>query len=145
MSRYKMVQLTNKTIGAVAVNALVPLGTITRRVDCSNNASAFTVTSSNTDTITINEEGYYKVTYSISAVATDAGLATVTLVVNGIDTYTVGATATAGGTVNLTLPYEVRVFRRCNNVATNNPMTIQIKSGVALTSAVANIIVEKKY
>lgn len=145
MSRYKMVQLTNKTIGAVAVNALVPLGTITRRVDCSNGASAFTVTSSNTDTITINEEGYYKVTYSISAVATDAGLATVTLVVNGIDTYTVGATATAGGTVNLTLPYEVRVFRRCNNVATNNPMTIQIKSGVALTSAVANIIVEKKY
>lgn len=145
MSKYRMVQLTNKNIGAVAVNALVPLGTVTRRVDCSNNISAFTVTSSNTDTVTINEEGYYKVTYSISAIATTAGLATVTLVVNGLDTYTVGATATADGTVNLTLPYEVRVFRRCNNVATNNPMTIQIKSGADLTSAVANIIVEKKY
>lgn len=145
MGKYKMVQLTNKNIGEVAINALIPFGTITRRVDCQNNIAAFTTTSSNTDTVTINEAGYYKVDYSISAVVPVAGITTITLVVNGVDVYTVGATATAGGTLNLTLPYIVRVFKRCDSIATNNPMTIQVKSSVALTSAVANIIVEKVY
>ena len=68
-----------------------------------------------------------------------------TLVVNGTDIYTVGATAVAGNTINLTLPYVVRVFRRCDNVATNNPMTIQFKTNADLTSAVANVTVEKIY
>lgn len=145
MSRFKMLQLTNNNIGAVAANALVPLGTITRRIDCSNNMSTFSVTSSNTDTITINEAGYYEISYSISEVATNAGITTVTLIINGVDTYTVGATATAGGTLNLTLPYTTRVFNRCDNIATNNPMTIQFRTNAALTSATANVIVKKIY
>lgn len=142
----KMVQMTNKNIGVVAVNGFIPFGTITRRVDCGNCNSAFTISSSNTDTITINEEGYYKITYSITDVATDVGVNSITLVVNGTDTYTVGATvAVAGNAINLTLPYVVRVFRRCDNVTTNNPMTIQIRADDAITSATANIIIEKIY
>ena len=145
MSRFKMVQITNNNIDVVNANALMPLGTITRRVDCSNNMSAFSITSSNTDTITINEAGYYEVEYSVSEVVTNAGITTITLVVNGVDTYTVGATATAGGTLNLTLPYVVRVFNRCDNIATNNPMTIQFKTNAALTSATSNVDVKKIY
>lgn len=145
MSRFKMVQLTNKDIGTVAANALMPLGTITRRVDCSNNMSAFTVASSNTDTITINEAGYYEITYSVSEVATAAGITTITLIVNGVDVTTVGVTATAGGTINLTLPYTVRVFNRCDNIATNNPMTIQFRTNADITSATSNVIVKKIY
>lgn len=141
-----MIQITNKNIGAVAINGLIPLGTITRRIDCGDCCTAFTVSSSNTDTITINEEGYYKITYSITDLATAVGLNTITLVVNGTDTYTVGETvAVAGDAINLTLDYVVRVFRKCDNVATNNPMTIQIRADDAITSATANIIIERIY
>ena len=145
MSRFKMVQITNNNIDVVNANALMPLGTITRRVDCSNNMSAFSISSSNTDTITINEAGYYEVEYSVSEVATAAGITTITLVVNGVDTYTVGATATAGGTLNLTLPYTVRVFNRCDNIATNNPMTIQFRTNADITSATSNVVVKRIY
>lgn len=138
--------MTNKNIGVVAVNGLIPFGTVTRRIDCGNCCSAFTISSSNTDTITINEEGYYKVTYSITELATAVGLNSITLVVNGVDTYTVGETvATAGDAIDLTLPYVVRVFKKCDNVATNNPMTIQIRADEAITSATANIIIERIY
>ena len=142
----KMIQMTNKNIGVVAINGLIPFGNITRRVDCGNCGSTFTVSSSNTDTITINEEGYYRVTYSITDLATAVGLNTITLVVNGVDTYTVGETvAEAGDAINLTFDFVVRVFKRCDNVATNNPMTIQVRADDAITSATANIIVERIY
>lgn len=146
MHKNKMIQMTNKNIGVVAANALIPFGTITRRIDCGNCYSAFTISSSNTDTITINEEGYYQITYSITDVATAVGVNSITLIVNGVDTYTVGETvAVAGDAINLTLPYVVRVFRRCDNVATNNPMTIQVRADDAITSATANIIIERIY
>ena len=146
MYKDKMIQMTNKNIGVVAVNGLIPFGTVTRRIDCGNCCSAFTISSSNTDTITINEEGYYKITYSITDLATAVGLNSITLVVNGVDTYTVGETvAVAGDAIDLTLPYVVRVFKRCDNVATNNPMTIQIRADEAITSATANIIIERIY
>lgn len=146
MSREKMIQMTNKNIGVVTANSFIPLGTITRRIDCGNCCSAFTISSSNTDTITINEEGYYKVTYSITDLATAVGLNSITLVVNGVDAYTVGETvAVAGDAINLTLPYVVRVFKRCDNVATNNPMTIQVRADDAITSATANIVIERIY
>lgn len=143
---FKMIQLTNKKIGVVPVGAYIPLGVITRRIDCDDNTSAFTVSSSGADTITINTAGYYKITYSITEVATNDGLNTVTLVVNGTDALQVGETvATAGDAIDLTIPYVVRVFKRCDNVATNNPMTIQLRADDAITSATANIIVEKIY
>jgi hypothetical protein len=146
MHKEKIIQMTNKNIGVVNANGFIPFGTITRRVDCGNCCSTFTISSSNTDTITINEEGYYKITYSITDVATAVGLNTITLVVNGVDTYTVGETvAVAGDAINLDLPYVVRVFKRCDNVATNNPMTIQVRADDAITSATANIIIERIY
>ena len=146
MNNKKMIQMTNKNIGVVAINGFIPFGTITRRIDCGNCCPAFSVSSSNTDTITINEEGYYKVTYSITDLATAVGLNTITLVVNGVDTYTVGETVgVAGDAINLTFDYVVRVFKRCDNVATNNPMTIQVRADDAITSATANIIVERIY
>ena len=144
MSKFKMVQMTNKNIGVVSANNFIPFGTITRRVDCTNCVSAFTISSSNADTITINEEGYYEITYSITDLATNVGLNSITLVVNGTDTYTVGETvATAGDAIDLTLPYVVRVFKRCDNVATNNPMTIQVRADEPITSATANIIIKR--
>lgn len=146
MSRFKLLQMTNNNIGEVAIDGLIPLGTVTRRIDCGTNCSAFTVSASNADTVTISEAGYYDIKYSITGLATATGLNSISLVINGTDTYSVGGTvATAGDAINLTLPYVVRVFKRCDNIATNNPMTVQIKADTALTSATANLIIEKVY
>lgn len=140
----KDLQMTNKNIGAVAVNELITFGTVTRKIDCGTNCHAFTISSSNADTVTINESGYYDITYSITALATATGLNSISLIVNGEDVYAVGQTvATAGDAINLTLAYQVRVFKKCDNIATNNPMTIQIKADTAITSATANLIIEK--
>jgi hypothetical protein len=69
-----------------------------------------------------------------------------TLVINGTNTYSVSETATAAGIVNIDLDFVTRVFRRSDDIATNNPMSIQIKStGVALTGGTSNFIVERVY
>lgn len=143
---FKLIEMKNSTIGAVAINGLIPFGTITRKIDCEDNCPAFTVSSNNADTITINSAGYYEITYSLTALATATGLNSITLVVNGTNTYQVGETvATAGDAINLTLPYVVRVYNKCNNTATNNPMTIQVKADTAITSATSNLIIKKIY
>lgn len=146
MSRFKMIQITNNAIGAVAANANIPLGTITRRIDCNKCNTTFSVASSTSDTVVLNEAGYYKVTYSITAIATDTGLSSISLIANGASVYTVGETVSAAGdAINLTLPFYVRVFDQNNNIATNNPLSLQVRSSSALTSATANMIVEKLY
>lgn len=146
MSKFKMIEIKNSNIGAVAVNGLIPLGTIIRKIDCGTNCPAFMVTSSNSDTVTISEAGYYEITYSITALATATGLNSVTLVLNGVDLYQVGQTvSTAGDAINLTLPYTARVYARCNNMATNNPMTVQFRADTAMNSATANLIIKKIY
>jgi hypothetical protein len=145
MSKYKMIQLTNNNILEVAANALVPLGNITRKIDCYNNCSTFTVATSNADSVILSEPGYYKITYSGSFVCTDAGTAKLNLIVNGSTTFSASATNVAAETVNLTIPYVVRVFPVCQSDANNNPMTVQIQTETALTSANTNLIIEKVY
>ena len=146
MSNYRLLQLTNNNVPEVAENINMPLGTITRRVTCNKFEPTFVVTTSNVDTVTINEEGYYKITYNAALIATAAGDVEMTLVINGTNTYSVSETATAAGIVNIDLDFVTRVFRRSDDIATNNPMSIQIKStGVALTGGTSNFIVERVY
>ena len=146
MSNYRLLQLTNNNVPEVAENINMPLGTITRRVTCNKFEPTFVVSTSNVDTVTINEEGYYKITYNAALIATAAGDVEMTLVINGTNTYSVSETATAAGIVNVDLDFVTRVFRRCDDIATNNPMTVQIKStGVALTGGTSNFIVERVY
>ena len=59
----KLIQITNTGIGAVAVDAYMPLGTITRKYGMGCNCPTYTTANSNIDTITINDEGYYDITY----------------------------------------------------------------------------------
>lgn len=146
MSNYRLLQLTNNNIPEVATTTNMPLGSITRRVTCNKFEPTFVVSTSNVDTVTINEEGYYKITYNAALIATDAGDVEMTLVINGTNTYSVSETATAAGIVNVDLDFVTRVFRRSDDIATNNPMSIQIKStGVALTGGTSNFIVERVY
>lgn len=139
-SCYKLIQLTNTTIGDVAVDAFLPYGTVTRRINAPFNCcNTFFVTTSETDTVTLNDVGFYKITYSLTAEAAAAGTATIALVANGTSVYTVSeAIAAVDSPANLTLPYTIRV------TSETVPVTIQIQNtGVALTGSSSNLIIEK--
>ena len=145
---YRMIQLTNKNIQAVAANALMPLGSITRRV-CprTNCCQTFEVTTSGADTVNITEQGYYRVTYNVSAISAAAGLVSFSLNVGCTSVDVGSATAAAvGDTVNVTIPFMVRAFGNCASLPVNLPLAIQVENtGAALTSAVSNIMIERTY
>jgi hypothetical protein len=143
----KLLQLTNPSIGAVAVNAFVPMGTTTLvyPVNCSNCCQTYTVTSSTADTVQINKSGAYRIIYNASLVATDAGEVVLELKVNGVTKYTVTATATAAGTVNVSIPFEIYLPCNCAGNPANIPAYVQIQStGVAITSGTSNLIISKE-
>lgn len=145
---YKLIQITNNNVGIVAANANIPVGNITRKISCNNKCcTTFDVTSSTSDTVTLNEPGYYKITYSASLIAEAVGEVSVGIISNGAQVYEVGENAAAvSDVVNLTAPFVVRVFGNCQNLPSNCPMTIQFENtGVAVTGGNANILIEKVY
>ena len=145
-SCYKQIQLTNTEIGDVAVDAYIPYGRVTRRINAPYNCcNTFSVTSSTSDTVTINDTGFYKITYSLTALAEAAGEVTISLVTNGVTVYSVTETAAAAAdSVNLTLPYTIRVCPNCSATPDNVPVSVQIQNtGVALTGVSSNMIIEK--
>jgi hypothetical protein len=147
MTNAKILQLTNSTIGAIAVNGNMPLGvtTVVYPFDVSNCFPTYTITSSTSDTLVINKSGTYNFIYNASVIATGAGEVTLGLVVNGVTKYTTSVTATAAGTVNITLPYEIYIPCNCASSPNNVPTYIQVQStGVALTSGTSNLIVSKE-
>jgi hypothetical protein len=133
-------------VNDVAVNEYMPLGRVTRRINSPFNCcNTFTVTSSASDAIMLNDVGFYKVTYSLTATAAAAGEVTVALVTNGTPIYSVSqAIVDETNSVNLTLPYTIRVCSACSATPDNVPVSVQIQNtGIALTGATSNIIVEK--
>ena len=147
MTSYKQIQLTNTTVGDVAINDYMPLGRVTRRINAPFNCcNTFTVTTSDADTVMLNDVGFYKITYSLTASAAAEGEVTIGLVTNGTTVYSVSqsiADATTGS-VNLTLPYTIRVCPNCSSTPDNVPVTVQIQNtGIALTGVSSNMIIEK--
>lgn len=145
-NKYKQIQLTNLSIGDVAVDGYIPLGTVTRRVNAPFNCcNTFVIGSTSADTLIITEPGFYKVTYSLTAEAAAAGTITANLITNGTNVYSVSASATgADAPVNLTLPYTIRVCPNCASTPTNCPVNLQIQiTDTAITGSTGNLIVEK--
>lgn len=148
MSNYRVLQLTNANVGAVPIGAFLPLGTVTRKISHGNClCPTFTVTTSGANTITLNEAGYYHITYTASLIGGAAGTLTAALQANGVTVLTASETVTAAGdTENITIDYVIRVFPNTYTQPTNNPLTLQILlGGVAITGGVSNIVVEKTY
>jgi hypothetical protein len=146
MTSYKQIQLTNTSVGDVAINAYMPLGRVTRRINAPFNCcNTFTVTTSDADTVVLNDVGFYKITYSLTATAAAAGEVTIALVTNGTSIYTVSqAVVDETSGVNLTIPYTIRVCSNCSATPDNVPVSVQIQNtGIALTGATSNIIIEK--
>ena len=145
MTAYKQIQLTNTDIGAVAINAYMPLGRVTRRINAPYNyCNTFVVASSTADTVVINDPGFYKVTYSLTATVAAAGTVTSALVINGSEVYSVSQAVADTGPVNITLPYTIRVSPNCDSAPGNVPVSVQIQNtGIALTGESGNLIIEK--
>lgn len=149
MSKYRVLQLTNNTVGAVTVGSALPLGIVTRKI-CANNCPqpTFTVGSSTNNAITVNEAGYYHITYTGSLIAGATGVVTASLVVNGVTLVPLtvsSASAVSGATVNVVLDYVDRVYPSCcSNPNTSKTYQI-ILGGVAVTDGTSNIVVERVY
>lgn len=142
---YRLLQLTNPSVGVVAASAFMPFGTVTRQIkqdtDCQ---STFVVATDTNNTVYVKEPGFYKITYNANLVAAAAGLVTLNLRINGTTVYTTNATATAGGTVQVAFTFMTRVFDNCCSNAANLPIQIQIQNnGVGLTGGSSNLIVER--
>lgn len=143
---YKQIQLTNTSIGDVAAQAFIPLGTVTRRINTPSSCSnTFTLSSSTTDSVIINDVGFYKITYSLTATAAAAGEIVTSLVVNGTTVYSVSqGLVDEANPVSLTLPYTIRVYGNCTSSPDNPPVTVQLQNtGIALTGSTSNLIIEK--
>ena len=129
MTNAKILQLTNSTIGAIATDSNIPLGvaTVIYPFDTNNCFPTYTVQSSSSDTLVINKPGTYNFIYSASVVADEAGNVTFAVKVNGVSKYSVSSTvATAGSTINLTIPFEIYVPCNCASVPNNVPAFIQV-------------------
>jgi hypothetical protein len=140
---YKLIQLTNTDIGDVAVNAYLPYGRVTRRINAPYNCcNTFTVASSTADVVNINDPGFYKVTYSLTGMVAAAGDVEIALVTNGSEVYSVSQyVADAAGSANLTIIYTIRVS---SNAPEEIPVAVQIQNtGLALTGVSSNLIIEK--
>lgn len=148
MSTYRVLQLTNPSVGAVTASALLPLGTITRRIvrPCSQDVTTFTTSTSGTNIVTINECGYYRVSYNITGVAAAAGIIGATLLVNNTAVTSTSQTVDAGATTALQVTYEIRVLPNCESNPGNNPVNISMQlTGVGLTAGNSNLLVERVY
>ena len=152
MSKYKLIQLTNTNIGATTAQSFLPLGTITRRINAPTDpTNVFQVATTGSNIVYINEPGYYKVTYSATLTAADAGTVGVSLITNGDNIYTVSEEATAAeDIVDLTLVYVIRVCPNCCSSPYNCPVSVQMQlgdtaTGITPNPSTANLVIERVY
>lgn len=133
MSCKSLIYTAMQTPTAVAVDGVIPLGTIVRRYGCNCNL--------NGNGIAINGAGYYDVDVSVEAAPTAAGTVTVQLLKDGVAVpgATASATATAAAdVVMLVFPATVRL----GCCSTGSVLTLLL-TGAAATVNNAAVRVEK--
>lgn len=141
----RLIQLTNATVGAVATATLLPVGIMTRRIMRSSDCEpTFLVATSANNSVYIQEEGFYKITYVGYLTAAAAGNIVVQLQINGVTQQTATVTATAAGTFPVILTFVTRVLPNCCSNSTNTPVLVQLNNnGVALTGGTSNLLIER--
>ena len=116
-----------QTPTAVAVDGVIPLGSIIRRYGCDSNL--------NGNAVNITNAGYYDVDVSITVAPTAAGTVTATLVKDGvaIPGATASAAAAAGAPTVLSFPALVR--QAC--CASGSALTLVLTGAAATVNNVA--------
>lgn len=116
-----------QTPTAVAVDGVIPLGSLIRRYGCDIGL--------NGNAVNLSGTGYYDVDASITATLTDAGTVAVTLYKDGLAVpgATASETGAASGTVNLNIPALVR--QAC--CASGSALTLALSGAAATVTNVA--------
>lgn len=116
-----------QTPTAVAVDGVIPLGSLIRRYGCD--------VALNGNSVNITGAGYYDVDASVTVTPTAAGTVTVTLYKNGVAVpgATASETAAANGTVDLSIPALVR--QSC--CAAGSALTLVLTGAAATVNNVA--------
>lgn len=142
---YRLLQLTNSNLGAVAEDAMIPVGIMTRQVTQGSKCQpTFAVTTSANNALYINEEGFYKITYTAYVTVAAAGTIEIELQINGTTMQTATVTVAAAGTYLVSFVFMTRAYCNCNNGPSNLPVLIQLENtGLALTGGTSNLILER--
>lgn len=128
MSCKSLIYTAMQTPTAVAVNGIIPLGTIVRRYGCNCNL--------NGNGIAINGQGYYDVDVSVEAVPDAAGTVTVQLLKDGVAVPGATAAATVAAVANtVTLAFPATVRLGC--CSTGSVLTLLLTGAEATVSNVA--------
>lgn len=143
---YRFLQLTNNNIGAVAAATVLPLGVMSRKKICQSSCTpTVEVSTTANNVVYLNEPGYYKITYTGYLTAGAAGNIVVNLELNSVVVATATVTATAAGTVPVSIVFVTRVLKNCCGGAVASPINaIQFRNaGVAITGGTSNILIER--
>ena len=117
-----------QTPTAVAVNGIIPLGTIVRRYGCNCNL--------NGNGIAINGQGYYDVDVSVEAVPDAAGTVSVQLLKDGVAVPGATAAATVAAVANtVTLAFPATVRLGC--CSTGSVLTLLLTGAASTVNNVA--------
>lgn len=128
MSCKSLIYTAMQTPTAVAVNGIIPLGTIVRRYGCNCNL--------NGNGIAINGQGYYDVDVSVEAVPDAAGTVTVQLLKDGVAVPGATAAATVAAVANtVTLAFPATVRLGC--CSTGSVLTLLLTGAASTVSNVA--------
>lgn len=128
MSCKSLIYVAMQTPTAVAVNGIIPLGTIVRRYGCNCNL--------NGNGIAINGQGYYDVDVSVEAVPDAAGTVTVQLLKDGVAVPGATATATVAAVANtVTLAFPATVRLGC--CSTGSVLTLLLTGAASTVNNVA--------
>ena len=128
MSCKSLIYIAMQTPTAVAVNGIIPLGTIVRRYGCNCNL--------NGNGIAINGQGYYDVDVSVEAVPDAAGTVTVQLLKDGVAVPGATAAATVAAVANtVTLAFPATVRLGC--CSTGSVLTLLLTGAASTVNNVA--------
>lgn len=128
MSCKSLIYAAMQTPTAVAVNGIIPLGTIVRRYGCNCNL--------NGNGIAINGQGYYDVDVSVEAVPDAAGTVTVQLLKDGVAVPGATAAATVAAVANtVTLAFPATVRLGC--CSTGSVLTLLLTGAASTVNNVA--------
>lgn len=128
MSCKSLIYTAMQTPTAVAVNNIIPLGTIVRRYGCNCNL--------NGNGIAINGQGYYDVDVSVEAVPDAAGTVTVQLLKDGVAVPGATAAATVAAVANtVTLAFPATVRLGC--CSTGSVLTLLLTGAASTVNNVA--------
>lgn len=144
-NNWRLIELTNGTIGAVAAGSLLPLGAITRKVAREPRCTpTFEVDTTANNVILISEPGIYNVTYTGTLIAGAAGILGLNLLQNNDTLVTRTATVAEGDSAIFSLSKEIRVYRDCCRQQTI-PIQLALSiSGVAITGGNGTLIINRQ-